>query len=79
MNTQQIIMNIQAKVPSSLDKAASAVEAYNMGHRDAKAAAVEIAYGVDAVIAEARQIIIELCQTYGNPLPEATLAKMSPR
>lgn len=76
MNLHGSIMNLEAKTPSELDKAAGLIEAYKMGHRDARHAAAELANTTDAVIAEARKIIIELCQCYGHPLPEATLARM---
>lgn len=76
MKVQQSIDSIKAELPSKLDKAAGLAEAYKMGHRDALHAASEKAREADAVIAEARKIIVELCQCYGNPLPEATLAKM---
>lgn len=76
MNLHDNIMNIPAKLPSELDKAASVTEAYKIGHRDARHAAAEMANDADEVIAQAKQIIIELCQSYNHPLPEATLAKM---
>lgn len=57
--------------------------AHKTGHRDARHAAAELAIKAaaeqerqQAVIAEARKIIVELCQHYGHPLPDATLARM---
>lgn len=69
-------MNIPASPPGTLGKTAGLLTAYKIGHRDARHAAAEMAIEADAVIAEARRIIVELCETYKHPLPEATLAKM---
>jgi hypothetical protein len=50
--------------------------AYKVGYRDARHAAAELALKADAAMEEAAKIIMELCECYGHPKPDATLARL---
>ena len=71
MNLHGQIMNL----PASGEPTAGSM-AYKLGHRDARHAAAELALKADSAMEEAAQIIKELCQCYGHPTPDGTLARL---
>ena len=77
MNLHRQIMNLPCDDQKDGIELKDTLLAYRQGHRDARQAAADLANDADAVIAEAKKIIEELCACYGHPLPEATLKRMA--
>lgn len=71
------IMNLPCNDFHAGSPSEEAQRAYKEGHKRARHDAAELASDADAVIAEAKQIIEELCTRYGHPLLAATLARMA--